>query len=117
MSDYIKREDVREGFNTANECGECSRNLDNCFGCVIAINIVCDVIDKIPSADVVERKRGAWEYHSNPNNQSYINPEDAYCSNCGCHIDTTMVEFDDYNYCPNCGADMRAQEAKSCVTK
>lgn len=54
-----------------------------------------------------ERKTGKWEYHSNPNIRGGMNPEDAYCSVCGFHIYTPEVDdFDDYNFCPNCGTDM-----------
>lgn len=50
-------------------------------------------------------KRGEWEYHSNPT--IGINPEDAYCSCCGFHVDTTDdIDFDEYNFCPRCGAKM-----------
>ena len=108
MSDYIKREDVREAFNTADECGECPRNLDNCFGCVIAINTVCDVIDKIPSADVVER--GEWIYDEHD-----IAMCDGYrCDKCGFFVpwdyEHKFIDFiKDYHFCPSCGADMRKE--------
>ena len=64
-------------------------------------------IEAFPTADVLERNVGKWSYHSNP--AFGINAEDAYCSCCNYHIDTTMVDFDDYNFCPNCGADMRKE--------
>ena len=54
-------------------------------------------------------KKGKWEYHSNP--AIGINPEDAYCSCCGFHVDTTGdIDFDEYNFCPNCGARMEEEE-------
>ena len=50
-------------------------------------------------------KQGEWNYHSNPT--IGINPEDAYCSCCGFHVDTTGdIDFDEYNFCPRCGAKM-----------
>ena len=53
----------------------------------------------------VQPKRGEWEYHSNPN--IGINPEDAYCSCCGLRVNTTGdIDFDEYNFCPRCGAKM-----------
>jgi hypothetical protein len=55
-----------------------------------------------------DRPQGKWEYHSNP--AIGINPEDAFCSYCKYHIDTTMVDFDDYNYCPNCGCRMKGAD-------
>ena len=69
-------------------------------------NEVYRAINAVPSAQP-ERKQGEWTYHSNP--AFGINAEDAYCSCCNYHIDTTMVDFDDYNFCPNCGADMRKE--------
>ena len=67
-------------------------------------------IGDLPSVQP-ERKRGKWEYHSNPNIRGGMNPEDAYCSVCGFHTCTSEVNnFDDYNFCPNCGADMRQRE-------
>ena len=60
------------------------------------------------SEDVAPVKHGKWEYHSGGNSLIYaMNPEDAYCSVCGFHVDTTEVDFDGYKFCPNCGADMR----------
>lgn len=56
-------------------------------------------------ATIIEPIRGRWEYHSNPN--FGINVEDAYCSKCGYHVDITMVDFDDYDFCPSCGCYMK----------
>ena len=57
----------------------------------------------------VQPKHGEWEYHSNPT--IGINPEVAYCSCCGFRVDTTDdIDFDEYNFCPRCGADMRTKE-------
>lgn len=57
----------------------------------------------------VHPKQGEWEYHSNPT--IGINPETAYCSCCGLRVDTTDdIDFDEYNFCPRCGADMRTKE-------
>ena len=59
-----------------------------------------------PAADVVERKTGRWcaDY------DGYSDGEPVYdmwwCSECGTYFD----EWDDkptWNFCPNCGADMR----------
>lgn len=66
-------------------------------------NCIYHIPPDLPTDDAVERKNGKWEYHSNP--AIGINPEDAYCSCCGFHVDTTGdIDFDEYNFCPNCGA-------------
>ena len=58
-----------------------------------------------------ERKKGKWEFRSNPNIPGGMNPEDAYCSKCGFHVDVTCIDaIDEYNFCPNCGADMTEDE-------
>lgn len=33
--------------------------------------------------------------------------DDFKCSNCGCKCYPMEIDFGDYNYCPNCSADMR----------
>lgn len=54
-----------------------------------------------------ERKKGKWERHySRPNVY-----EDLYwhCSECGYKSDNQYANAY-YNYCPNCGADMRGEQ-------
>ena len=63
-------------------------------------------IDAQPTADVVERKRGKWEIS--------INNSEGICSVCHYKIygrpynNTYLIV--PYNYCPNCGADMRGED-------
>ena len=55
------------------------------------------VVDDIPAADVVERKRGKWG-------------SDCVCSECGFHRQTTRSNnYMIGKFCPNCGADMRGE--------
>lgn len=67
-----------------------------------AIHKVWERVKELPDADVVERKRGQWEW--NDDNGYY------FCSNCGT---VSPRENQDGEYCdcppfcPNCGADMR----------
>ena len=81
MSEYIKREDAINAV----------KMLYGGFGAIANINA-------IPSADVVERKRGKW---IGGNGVDYVR--------CGCcHKDYDWVsQAQYYNFCPNCGADMR----------
>ncbi len=58
-------------------------------------------IQKLPTADVAEVKHGKWI-------NAYISGVHHYrCTNCGEYIEATWTSNFDYNYCPNCGADMR----------
>ena len=62
-------------------------------------------IKDMPDADVVEVKHGEWV----KSGQSFLHPEKfvSYCcSECG-YEDT---EKNKYNFCPNCGADMRERK-------
>lgn len=78
-------------------------------------NIVYDTIqtciqavERMPSADMIERKRGKWV-----KNEGRVG---WHCSNCGVdnnfayswNNDTGRDEFQD-NFCPHCGADMREE--------
>ena len=73
----------RDRFKTCNEYKMLMRLIDN----------------------AVYPKQGEWNYHSNPT--IGINPETAYCSCCGFRVDTTgNIDFDEYNFCPHCGAKM-----------
>ena len=63
-----------------------------------------------------ERKRGKWfQVHVDgftPGGNCL-----SICSECGWKFETHMI-YPDYNFCPNCGADMRedAEEPKKCDT-
>ena len=91
MSDYIKREDVIDIIEEV---------------CPIYKNeyryILKDKIADLPSADVVERKRGAW----------ILKPDEVLdidfyaCSECEYE---PYRKMDISNFCPNCGADMRGE--------
>ena len=111
MSDYIKREDaflaVQQRANRIREDGFISKAID-----LMGIN---DLILSIPSADVVERKKGEWiikEFMWG----DYVPMKCPTCSVCGTHIvDLEMVDKDKRllfkdgaSFCPNCGADMRS---------
>lgn len=52
-----------------------------------------------PSADVVEVKRGEWKVDE-------THDYEPYCSLCG----HEPIAGEKYNYCPDCGADMRGNE-------
>ena len=61
-----------------------------------------EVIERQPTADVVERKRGEWIF--NPSDAIKFMSIKPKCSECG------FGSADCGNYCSNCGADMRKEE-------
>lgn len=56
-------------------------------------------VDDVPSAQV-ERKKGKWKEETRRTVHGYDFPI-SICSECG------KMAVDEYNFCPNCGADMR----------
>ena len=64
-----------------------------------------------PSTDVRENIHGEWlekEVFHNHANAKISELQSARCSVCNkYHTTPYMYYFNNYNYCPNCGADMR----------
>ena len=60
------------------------------------------VLDAIPTADVVEVRHGKWKISELPKGKKL-----KYCSECG--FGQNMHDERSYNFCPNCGADMRGE--------
>lgn len=85
MTDYIKREDVIALAWDVTYKNEWHMHEHD------EVVSVSDIAG-IPSADVVERKRGEWFDRGSLS---------CRCSNCGCKANK------EYSFCPNCGADMR----------
>jgi len=80
MAEYIKREDALDAWYDK------ERYTD---------------IEAIPSADVVERKKGKWIKGVGENGVS----TSLFCSECNLE----NRHWYEWNYCPNCGADMRGE--------
>ena len=74
------------------------------------INLVHAIKD-IPSADVMEVRHGEWlekETFHDENADVISEWQSARCSVCNKYNTTPyLYYFTDYNFCPNCGADMR----------
>lgn len=72
--------------------------------CYKAINDTCDrhikEIKNLPSADVVERKKGKWLEHDK---------DWAKCSECECKWEWSVVIDCNMEYCPNCGSELEIE--------
>lgn len=58
-----------------------------------------EVLEDTPTADVVEVKRGKWKVDE-------THDYEPYCSLCG----HEPIAGEKYNYCPDCGSDMRGDK-------
>lgn len=95
MSDTILREDVKNAINaTLAESIECEHSA------IEALNLLCHEIMALPTAE----KTGHWE-----NGENNIGMKRYVCSICG-----KGQPYLRFNYCPNCGADMRENEQEYC---
>lgn len=76
--------------------------LITAFPCGETVQTECvrATIKHMPTIE--ERKKGEW-------NTDKESPEYATCSVCG-HCDWDCTESEYFNFCPNCGADMRGEE-------
>lgn len=64
----------------------------------------------IKALDQPERKQGKWEEEMF-DDLAIERWQSARCSVCGLyHTTPYMYYFSNYNYCPNCGADMRKEQ-------
>lgn len=112
MDKYIDR----EAFLAAKRkvyCADCNSRKNSkgkmvydigdvpCRACRVG-DMLDDVAD-FPAADVIERKHGKWKRRIVDNGFN----ADWKCSECGYKV---MSDFFDFNFCPNCGADMRGED-------
>lgn len=65
----------------------------------ISLSELVDTFAEMPSADVVVVKHGKWKVDE-------THDYEPYCSLCG----HEPIAGEKYNYCPDCGADMRGNE-------
>ena len=66
--------------------------------------IILDAIKSIPAADVRPVVRGKWRFEKGDGKTC---GDGWVCSACNCGFHTNVPYFEDFNFCPNCGADMR----------
>ena len=112
MSEYIERNTfIAEQRHLY--CDNCARRKNSKGKLVYDIGDapcracdICDVLDAVedaPAADVRTAVRGRWEWDVLDGTPGY-RPVVLCCSNCH------RVSFSGWDYCPNCGADMREGE-------
>lgn len=102
MTDYISREaaiaEIEEWHDMYSD-SDAARE---------ALSLAKRAIRKIPSADVRPVVKAAWEDTPNPQWPAY---DIRHCPCCGWSIPKSKLRAKDldWNYCPNCGADMKEE--------
>lgn len=65
------------------------------------------ILNECPAADVAEVRHGRWIVLGEQiENQTF---DECKCSECGC-VEYFNKGWKHFNYCPNCGADMRSKQ-------
>ena len=101
MNDYIFRQDA---IRAIAEQAMFEATLDSPYACDVVEEwdeYGRDVLEGVPSADVVEHKYGEWMPIIDANELGEPYQCGIYCSECG--FQTVILS----NFCPECGADMR----------
>lgn len=109
MAKYIKREDaVFAACKVLDKFGGCKMgSLCPDVGC----SEVRDIVDQYICKDVVERKTGKWVGY--PACLKYMNAyadDHIVCSACEECFSILDNDCERFNFCPNCGADMRQEK-------
>ena len=103
MDDYINREDA------INEICRRGCEIERSGTLVVSMReakqFAVNVLEEISTADVHENVRGIWNNALNFSNGN----EDLECSVCGEWFFSYKIDCD-WNFCPNCGADMRGEK-------
>ena len=104
MAEYIERESLlkqMEGYCSAN-CGHEHSEDPLCPSCFMNDAII--LVEDWTAADVRPVVRRKWE--KSAKYKGYV-----CCSEChNCYVDQEWITKLKWNYCPNCGADMREAE-------
>lgn len=93
MGDYVDRKRLKEAIR------EDALNCLSCYNGEVLDLVLMD-IDEVPAADVRPVVRGRWS------EKPYLLGTTNVCSVCG---ENYGMPHGKYNFCPNCGADMREE--------
>ena len=81
--------------------------IENKFKNDISYNAFKNLVKRQPSVDVQPVRNGEWEERKVSDKNCIDEWQTACCSVCHkYHTTPYMYYFDNYNYCPNCGARM-----------
>ena len=106
MSDLIDRDALMKEFQTF-----VRRSNNHDYALVPTWNDAVSLVGSMPSAEP-ERKKGKWiDYDAEDINDYPIEAwQSCRCTSCGkWHTTPYKYNFDQYPFCPNCGADMRGE--------
>lgn len=94
MTEYIGRKTL---IKAVEDLPNCYNGFSDTYdkACIIGL------IEEMPSADVVERKKGKWMFEGSIENTYKV----FTCSLCGVSC------IDGGNFCPNCGAEMSCPQS------
>ena len=95
MTKYINADELMKSLTTETGC------MDR----ILHAADVADIVKNVPAADVRENVRGEWLHRTYCFNGDIGGLSMYQCSKCD-----FIVLTDEYNFCPNCGADMRGEE-------
>lgn len=112
MSEYIERERVLEALTTSEPINNGGIKYQRYPP---SHDEVLKRIKDLPAVDMRPIKHGKWEYDRSEQLKD-VHIDIARCSCCGESVDKEINIFQyrielKYHYCPNCGADMRKEEA------
>lgn len=99
MAEYLEKEAVKAAFKK-NFAYRQNENFANWL-----VRVACEIVDKVPVADVqLTDRRGRWISSGRDNDYN------SYCRCSNCNHEIVMYRDSEKkppNYCENCGFDMR----------
>ncbi len=114
--DAVSRAEIIHTLNTmdryvADELTLCDTNKKYPKNEVFIVDDVYDLVAENLSSVTPQRPKGKWICHRDHCENLGVIPSGLgayyWCSNCDCGIDVREFHRNHYNFCPNCGADMR----------